>query len=83
MVPVFAVKHTPPTETQPLERVMPLANVEDAEAPVTLSAVVCTPPPKVEVPVPVTARFVVEALVSSVLPVSVEDAITAERLALN
>ena len=63
MVPVFAVKHTPPTETQPVETAMPFANVV--------------------VPVPVTARLVVEAFMSSVLPVSVEDAMIAERLALN
>ena len=33
---------------------MPLAKVEEAEAEVTLRAVVCSPPESVEVPTPVT-----------------------------
>ena len=36
-------------EKQPAARLIPLANVEDADVEVTLSAVVCIPAPKVEV----------------------------------
>ena len=60
-------------------RLRPLLKVDVPE--VVLSAVVCRPPPNVVVPVPSTARLVVVALVRSVVPVSVVEAKTAERLA--
>jgi hypothetical protein len=70
-------------ERQPVVRLSPLANVDEALAFVALKMVVESPPAKVEVPVPVTAKFVVVALVNSELPVSVVEAMTAEANAFN
>jgi hypothetical protein len=47
-VPVFEVRQTPPTETQPPVNWMPLAKVEEAEVEVTFRALAWRPQPKVE-----------------------------------
>ena len=47
--PPLPVTHTPLIAKQPVERLIPFANVEDADDEVTLSAVVWMPAPNVEV----------------------------------
>ena len=85
--------HAPFTAKQPLVRLNPFVAVEVA-VPVRLNAVAEIPPPKVEVAVPVTARFVVVAFVVvllvnvtfvAVIVVDVRSAMvaTAELMALD
>jgi hypothetical protein len=50
------LRQTPLIAKQPPERLIPLAKVDDALEEVTLSAVVCRPPKKVEVAVLSTVR---------------------------
>lgn len=58
----------PLTDTQPPFRTRPLPKVDDAVVEVIFRVVAVMPPPKVEVPVPVTVRDVAETLVPEIVP---------------
>jgi hypothetical protein len=61
-VPLPPAIHVPLIAKHPPVRVRPFAKVEEAEVEVTSMALVCIPPPKVEVPAPETIKLVVVAV---------------------